>query len=74
VTLFMTRSRMQNRTINLAILQFVQAAALIGGTVLFADSLGLDAVGWSALGIELALALVLAPTVVRWLRPKAPAA
>jgi ABC-type phosphate transport system permease subunit len=44
---------------------------LIGGTVLFADSLGLDAVGWSALGVELAMALVLLPTVVRWLRPKA---
>lgn len=74
VTLFMTHSRMRNRTINLAILQFVQAAALIGGTLLLSDSLGLDAVGWSALGIELALALVLAPRVLRWLRPKAPAA
>lgn len=69
VSLYMTRCRLENRTGPLAVLQAVQAAVLIGGTVLLTGPLGLAAVGWCALGVELAFAAVLAPRVVRWLRP-----
>lgn len=68
VSLYITMSRLQNRTGSLAVLQFVQAVGLVGGTVLLCGPLGLDAVGWSALGVELVLAAAVAPRVVGWLR------
>ena len=68
VSLYITMSRLRNRTGPLAVLQFVQAVGLVGGTVLLCGPLGLDAVGWSALGVELALAAAVAPQVVGWLR------
>lgn len=69
VTLYMTMSRLQNRTGSLAVLQFVHAALLLAGTVALAGPLGLDAVGWSWLVVELLLAAVVGPRVLRWLRP-----
>ncbi|MBW0104500.1 lipopolysaccharide biosynthesis protein [Pseudonocardia sp. KRD291] len=76
VTLYMTMSRLQNRTGPLAVLQFVHAVLMLGGTIALAGPLGLDAVGWSWLAVELLLALVLGPRVLRWLRTdrRAPAA
>ncbi|WP_181781553.1 lipopolysaccharide biosynthesis protein [Pseudonocardia pini] len=68
VSLFMTLNRLRNRTGVLAGLQLVQSAALIGGVVALYPTLGLDAVGWVTLGVELVLAAVVAPSVVRWLR------
>jgi O-antigen/teichoic acid export membrane protein len=72
-SLFNTRSRLQNRTGRIAVLQSLQAAAVIGGTVALSGRLGLDAVGWSALAAEGVPALLLAPTVLRWLRSDRPA-
>jgi O-antigen/teichoic acid export membrane protein len=68
VSLYMTMSRLQNRTVPLAVLQLVQAVGVLGGTVLLSGSLGLDAVGWSALVVELGMAAAVALPVVRWLR------
>jgi O-antigen/teichoic acid export membrane protein len=68
VSLYMTMSRLRNRTGPLAVLQLVQAVGIVAGTVAFSGSLGLDAVGWSALVVEVGMAVVLAPSVVRWLR------
>jgi O-antigen/teichoic acid export membrane protein len=68
VSLFITMSRLRNRTGVLAGLQFVQAVGLIGGAVLLSGPLGLVAVGWSALVVELLLAAAVAPWVVGWLR------
>ena len=68
VTLWMTRSRLANRTGPLAVQQLVHAVVVLGGTMLLSPSLGLDAVGWSWLAAELLLAVFLAPIVVRWLR------
>lgn len=73
VTLYMTMSRLQNRTGPLAVLQFVHAVLMLGGTVALAGSLQLDAVGWSWLVAELVLAVALGPKVLRWLRPDRPA-
>jgi O-antigen/teichoic acid export membrane protein len=74
VSLYMTMSRLRNRTAPLAVLQLVQAVGILAGTVLFSGSLGLDAVGWSALLVELGMAVAVAPSVVRWLRSGRPAA
>lgn len=68
VSLYMTMSRLRNRTGPLAVLQLVQAVGIVAGTVALSGSLGLDAVGWSALVVEVGMAVVLAPSVVRWLR------
>ncbi|MFC4943301.1 lipopolysaccharide biosynthesis protein [Pseudonocardia sp. GCM10023141] len=69
VSMYVTKARLENRTSALAVLQFVQAAALIGGTIALAGSVGLVAVGWVVLVVEVALALVLGGSVVRWLWP-----
>jgi hypothetical protein len=68
LALYVTRCRLENRTGTLALLQGVQAAMMIGGTVLLAGPLGLAAVGWSVLVAELLPALLLAPVTIRWLR------
>ncbi|MDN5915254.1 MAG: hypothetical protein L0I76_09145 [Pseudonocardia sp.] len=73
VTLYMTMSRLQNRTGPLAVLQFVHAVLMLGGTIALSGTLGLDAVGWSWLAVELVLAVALGPKVLRWLRPDRPA-
>ncbi|MDT0349610.1 lipopolysaccharide biosynthesis protein [Pseudonocardia charpentierae] len=67
-SLFNTRSRLQNRTGRIAVLQSLQAVVLVGGTALLAGPVGLTAVGWSALVAEGLPALLLGPSVVRWLR------
>ncbi len=67
-SLFNTRCRLQNRTGRIAVLQSLQAVVLVGGTALLARPIGLTAVGWSALAAEGIPALVLGPTVIRWLR------
>ena len=41
---------------------------LVGGTALLARPIGLTTVGWSALAAEAIPALLLGPTVIRWLR------
>ncbi|NMH98390.1 lipopolysaccharide biosynthesis protein [Pseudonocardia acidicola] len=69
VSLYMTMARLQSRTAPLAILQLVQSASVIGGTVLLSSSLGLNAVGWSVLITEIVLAVVVTPRVIRWLAP-----
>jgi O-antigen/teichoic acid export membrane protein len=68
VSLYMTMSRLRNRTAPLAVLQLIQAVGILAGTVLLSGSLGLDAVGWSALVVEVGMAVAVAPWVVRWLR------
>jgi O-antigen/teichoic acid export membrane protein len=68
VSLYVTKVRLDNRTSLLAVLQVVQAAAILGGTTVLAVPLGLVSVGWSALVTEVVLALVVAPAVIRWLR------
>jgi hypothetical protein len=40
----------------------------VGGTALLAGPVGLTAMGWSALAAEGLPALLLGPSVVRWLR------
>src|SRR6185369_2078691 len=67
-SLFNTRCRLQNRTGRIAVLQSLQAVVLVGGTALLAGPVGLTGVGWSALAAEVIPALLLGPTVVRWLR------
>jgi len=67
-SLFNTRCRLQNRTGRIAVLQSLQAAVLIGVTALLAAPVGLTAVGWAALAAEGIPALLLGPSVVRWLR------
>jgi O-antigen/teichoic acid export membrane protein len=67
-SLFNTRCRLQNQTGRIAVLQSLQAVVLIGGTALLAGPLGLTAVGWSALAAEAIPAVLLGPSVVRWLR------
>jgi O-antigen/teichoic acid export membrane protein len=66
--LYNTRCRLQNRTGRIAVLQCLQAAVLLSGTAALAGAWGLVAVGWAALAAEAVPALVLAPTVVAWLR------
>lgn len=68
VTLWMTKSRLANRTGGLAVQQLVHASIVLGGIPLLAPTLGVDAVGWTWLAGELLLALVFAPSVLRWLR------
>jgi O-antigen/teichoic acid export membrane protein len=68
--LYGTRCRLQNRTGRIAVLQAVQAAILLAGTVAMAPILGLTAVGWAALLSQAVPAVVLAPTVARWLFPR----
>jgi O-antigen/teichoic acid export membrane protein len=68
LALYVTRCRLENRTGTLALVQGVQAAMMIGGTVLLAGRLGLAAVGWSVLVAELLPALLVAPGMIRWLR------
>lgn len=67
-SLFNTRCRLQNRTGRIAVLQSLQAVVLIGGTALLAGPVGLTAVGWAALAAEGIPALLLGPSVVRWVR------
>jgi O-antigen/teichoic acid export membrane protein len=66
-SLWTTRCRLQNRTGRVAMLQSLQAGVLVGGTVLLSGPLGLAAVGWSAVAAEALPALLLGPTVARWL-------
>jgi O-antigen/teichoic acid export membrane protein len=68
VSLYVTKMRLDNRTGMLAVLQVVQAVAIVGGTAALLGPLGLVAVGWSALVTEVVLAIVVAPQVIRWLR------
>ena len=68
VALFVTKCRLDNRTGTLALLQFTQAALVIGGTAVFAPTAGLVAVGWSVLAAEVVPALAVARPVARWLR------
>jgi O-antigen/teichoic acid export membrane protein len=70
VSLYVTKMRLDSRTGALAVMQIVQAVAIVGGTAALAGPLGLVAVGWSALVTEVVLAVVVAPTVVRWLRAR----
>ncbi|GAA1860648.1 hypothetical protein GCM10009836_46010 [Pseudonocardia ailaonensis] len=70
VTLYMTMSRLQNRTGPLAVIQGVHAVVMLTGTILLSGRLGLDAVGWSWLGIETGLALAVLRPVIAWLRPR----
>ncbi|ALE73912.1 MULTISPECIES: oligosaccharide flippase family protein [unclassified Pseudonocardia] len=72
VTLWMTKSRLANRTGGLAVQQLVHATIVLGGIPLLAPTLGVDAVGWAWLAGELLLAIVFAPSVIRWLRRPAP--
>lgn len=71
VSLYTTKMRLDNRTSMLAVLQVVQAAAIIGGTAALVGPLGLVAVGWSALVTEIVLAVAVAAPVLRWLRSPA---
>ena len=71
--LYNTRCRLQNRTGRIAVLQCLQAVVLLGGTAALAGTWGLVAVGWAALAAEAVPALLLAPTVVAWLRRERPA-
>jgi O-antigen/teichoic acid export membrane protein len=73
VSLFVVRSRLENRTGRLAAVQLAEAALLLGGTAVLAGPLGLTAVGWAALAAQLVPALVLAGPVLRWLRRPAAA-
>ncbi len=68
VALYVTKCRLDNRTGTLALLQFTQAALVIGGTAVFAPRAGLVAVGWSVLAAEVVPALAVARPVARWLR------
>ena len=68
VSLYVTKMRLDNRTGALAVMQIVQAVAIVGGTAALLGPLGLVAVGWSALVTEVVLAIVVAPPVIRWLR------
>lgn len=68
VALYVTKCRLDNRTGTLALLQFTQAALVIGGTAVFAPAAGLVAVGWSVLAAEVVPALAVARPVARWLR------
>jgi O-antigen/teichoic acid export membrane protein len=68
VALYVTKCRLDNRTGTLALLQFTQAALVIGGTAVFAPTAGLVAVGWSVLAAEFVPALAVARPVARWLR------
>ena len=68
VALYVTKCRLDNRTGTLALLQFTQAALVIGGTAVFAPTAGLVAVGWSVLAAEVVPALAVARPVARWLR------
>lgn len=68
VALYVTKCRLDNRTGMLALLQFTQAALVVGGTAVFAPTAGLVAVGWSVLAAEVVPALAVARPVARWLR------
>jgi O-antigen/teichoic acid export membrane protein len=68
VALYVTKCRLDNRTGMLALLQFTQAALVVGGTAVFAPTAGLVAVGWSVLAAEVGPALAVARPVARWLR------
>ena len=68
VALYVTKCRLDNRTGMLALLQFTQAALVVGGTAVFAPTAGLVAVGWSVVAAEVVPALVVARPVARWLR------
>ena len=67
VALYVTKCRLDNRTGTLALLQFTQAALVIGGTAVFAPTAGLVAVGWSVVAAEVVPALAVARPVARWL-------
>ena len=71
VSLYFTKARLANRTGRLAVLQFCQAALLIGTTVVLSGPVGLAAVVWAVLAAELLPALLLGASVLRWLRPPA---
>lgn len=72
VSLYTTMLRLHRRTGRLALTMAVQAAILIGGTVLLAGSAGLTAVGWAALASQALPAAFLGPRVVNWLWPNRP--
>ncbi|MCM3848873.1 oligosaccharide flippase family protein [Pseudonocardia sp. DR1-2] len=72
VTMWMTKSRLANRTFPLAVQQLVHCAIVLGGIPLLAPMLGVDAVGWMWLAGELVLAIAFLPSVVRWLRQPVP--
>src|SRR3954454_23178624 len=67
-SLYNVRCRLQNRTGRIAVLQCLQAAVLLGGFAALAGSWGLVAIGWAALVAEAVPAVLLAPTVLAWLR------
>ncbi|HXV94166.1 MAG TPA: hypothetical protein VD813_12760 [Pseudonocardia sp.] len=69
VSLYATMCRLRERTGRLALVQCAEAVLLVGGTVAFSGTLGLVAVGWSALAGQLVLAVVVAPRVIAWLAP-----
>jgi hypothetical protein len=68
VALYVAKCRLDNRTGMLALMQFLQAAVVVGGTAVFAPTAGLVAVGWSVVAAELVPALAVAGPVARWLR------
>jgi O-antigen/teichoic acid export membrane protein len=68
VALYVAKCRIDNRTGTLALLQFTQAALVVAGTAIYAPTLGLAAVGWSAVVAEAVPALAVAGPVIRWLR------
>ena len=68
VALYVTKCRLDNRTGTLALMQFAQAALVVGGTAVFAPTAGLVAVGWSVVAAEAVPALIVAGPVLRWLR------
>jgi O-antigen/teichoic acid export membrane protein len=72
VALAISRLRLERRTGALALLQLAQAVILVGGTVVFARTVGLAAVGWSAIAAELLPALVVGPSLARWLAGRGP--
>ncbi len=68
VSLYVTKVRLENRTVMLALMQGVQAVLIIGATALFAPVVGLVAAGWGAVAAEVVPAAFAALPVVRWLR------
>jgi O-antigen/teichoic acid export membrane protein len=68
VALYVSKCRLDNRTGMLALMQFTQAAVVVGGTAVFAPTVGLVAVGWSVVAAEVVPALAVVRPVARWLR------
>jgi O-antigen/teichoic acid export membrane protein len=68
VSLYVTKVRLENRTVMLALMQGVQAVLIIGATALLAPRIGLVAAGWGAVAAEVVPAAFAALPVLRWLR------